>query len=108
MHFSKLLPLAALASFAVAQGGQEQDVVLDVKAYFLTDNGTVFPIDKFDCVNFTKKQPTFDDIAVFAPNVCSVYSDANCKGTTVGTFTAGVTRIVDLKFRSVECHEGKK
>jgi hypothetical protein len=38
MHFSKLLPLAALASFAVAQGGLEQGVgVLDVKVRFPFD-----------------------------------------------------------------------
>ncbi|OBT63334.1 hypothetical protein VE03_07265 [Pseudogymnoascus sp. 23342-1-I1] len=96
MHFSKFLPLVALASLAIAQG--------DVRAIFHPedDGEAEFEIRTSLCVNFERTQPIYDVISVEGYG-CTLYGTRNCGDPVVATFPRGFFDILDLEFRSVQC-----
>ncbi|KFZ15865.1 hypothetical protein V502_05378 [Pseudogymnoascus sp. VKM F-4520 (FW-2644)] len=95
MHFSKLLPLVALASLATAQA---------LVATFSNDNGDEFPIETTLCVNFQRTQPIYDDISVENHYLCELSATRDCEDPFI-SFPEGKHQITELEFRSVQCSE---
>ncbi|KFZ11351.1 hypothetical protein V501_04809 [Pseudogymnoascus sp. VKM F-4519 (FW-2642)] len=97
MQFSKLLPLAALFSLAIARDSA------DVRARF-TKKGSrdEFDITSYLCENFEKTQPIYDEILV-GPYVCRLYTTRNCGDPVVETFPRGIFKITELEFKAVQC-----
>ncbi|ELR09411.1 hypothetical protein VC83_03156 [Pseudogymnoascus destructans] len=96
MHFSKILPLAALASLATAQGP-------DYWARFSTKAGEIFDVTAQGCVNFQKSQPIYNTLVVKIPFRCDVFEARDCVGRHE-PFSNGAHEITELQFKSVNCY----
>ncbi|KFY70230.1 hypothetical protein V499_09343 [Pseudogymnoascus sp. VKM F-103] len=96
MRFSTILPLAALASLATAQGP-------DYWGRFSTKGGENFDVTGPGCVNFKKTQPIYNTLTVRIPFRCDVFEAGNCLGRHA-PFYAGEHEVTDIVFRSVNCY----